>query len=57
MSEARQESRLNIEVDPSAVSGVLADRLDEMADDGMTLTPDDLRDWAARLRGEATSSE
>lgn len=51
MSESQQESRLNISVDSSEFSKVLADRLEEMADAGVTLGPDDLRDWVARLRG------
>ncbi|GEK49175.1 hypothetical protein PRZ61_10720 [Halomonas pacifica] len=56
MSEAQQESRLKISVDSSEFSKVLADRLEEMADAGVNLGPDDLREWAARLRGETTES-
>ena len=59
MSKTQRGSRLTFdvkEISAGQVVDVLAGSLERLADAGRTLTPDDLREWAARLRAEAGRS-
>ena len=49
-------AELKVVIDDSAAKEALATHLEELAENGETLTPDDLREAAARLRVEATSA-